>query len=93
MSSLADLAGGALKDQPSFEHAGDPVGELHGLADVLLDQEDGGAGADDGRHGLVDLLHDHGREAQRDLVEKEQPRVGHESPADGQGPAAHPRKG
>ena len=49
--------------------------------------------ADDGRHGLVDLLHDHGRQTQRHLVEQEEPRIGHQAPADGQSLLLAPRRG
>ena len=71
-------------DATELEHV-DPVDHAEGLADVLLDEQDGRAerGAD-----LVHLVHQladqDGREPARRLVEHEEPGPGHERPPHGQ---------
>ncbi len=50
----------------------DAVAQGEGRADVLLDDEQRGAGASNGVEGGVDLVDDHRGEAERELVGDEQ---------------------
>src|SRR5262249_25433776 len=69
----------------AVDHHVAAMGELEGMVGVLLDQEDGHLlllvdVADD----LEDLLDDQRREAERRLVEQQQPRPAHQRPRDRQ---------
>ncbi len=64
-------------------HAVDAVGDSQSLADVLLDEDDGGAVGEDLRQGGVDVTDDDGCEAEADLVAEQQFGVRHQSAADG----------
>ena len=82
MSSLASDAGRARQRDPTLEQAVDAIGDLECLVDVLLDDEDRRALRLDDRDGLVHLLDDDRRQPERDLVEQQQSRVGHQRPPD-----------
>src|SRR5665648_460545 len=75
----------ALEADAAFEEAGDVVGDGEDVLHVLFDDQDRGARADEEYHGLVDALDDHGRETERDFVEQQDLRVGHQGAPDGQG--------
>ncbi len=60
------------------------IGGGEGLADVLLDDDEGCARRQDRRQCGVELLDDHGCEAERHLVEEQEPRVAHQSAPDGE---------
>src|SRR3989449_3100255 len=66
---------------PALEHAR-PVGERERLADVLLHQQHRDAVRVDGPHRLEDPRDEHGRQAERRLVQHEHARARHERPAD-----------
>src|SRR5439155_792081 len=66
---------------PALEHAR-PVGERERLADVLLHQQDRDSVRVDRPHRLEDPRDEHGRQAERRLVEHEHARAGHECAAD-----------
>src|SRR5665647_2051100 len=68
----------ALEADAAFEEAGDVVGDGEDVLHVLFDDQDRGARADEEYHGLVDALDDHGRETERDFVEQQDLRVGHQ---------------
>src|SRR4028119_2190346 len=73
--ALADVGGRAGNDDPpGFQQVG-AVGEIEGEARVLLHQQDAHALLlPDAAHDGEDLLHDEGREAERGLVQQQQPR-------------------
>ncbi len=73
----------AFQRGPPFEQALHPGGDPQGLADILLDEQHRQAGRQDLRQHAVDALDDHRRQAERQLVEQQDPGVGHERPADG----------
>src|SRR5690606_10873239 len=59
-----------------------PIGDLQGLAHVLLNQEDRGPGLVQLLDQAEDLLDKVRRQAQRRLVQDEEARMGHERPGD-----------
>src|SRR5262245_4880535 len=76
----SDLGRGALEgDLPGLEHVG-ALGVAQGRVGVLLDQENGNAGAMDLLDRLEDRVDDDRREAERGLVEQKDARLRHESP-------------
>src|SRR5580700_5318912 len=50
--------------------------------DVLLDQHNGDAFGGDGAEALIDVADDDRRQAQRELIAQQEPRVGHQGAAD-----------
>ncbi len=58
-------------------------GHRQRLTHVLLHQQHGQAGRQDLRQHAVDALHDHRRQAERQLVEQQHAGVGDQRPADG----------
>src|SRR5450759_2261057 len=73
----------ALEADAALEEAGDVVGDGEDVQHVLFDDQDRCARADEEYHGLVDALDDHGRETERDFVEQQDVRVGHQGAPDG----------
>src|SRR5439155_5415219 len=79
---LQRLARAVEHDAPVLDDVG-AVRERQRARDVLLDEQDRGAGLVDRLQSLEDQPHHHGGEAEARLVEQEQPRTGHEAAADG----------
>src|SRR5580704_4654825 len=50
--------------------------------DVLLDQHDGGAFGGDGAKTLIDVADDDWRQAEREFIAKQEPRIGHQGATD-----------
>ena len=75
-------------DQPvdaAVDDDGDGLGHGGGNADVLLDDEHGDlAVLDETNQDVVDLRHDHGRQALGRLVHQQQTRIEQEGTRDGQ---------
>ena len=78
----AQLARGALEHQAALEHADDAIGDGGGPRQVLLDEDQRGALGDHVRERAVDILDRQRREAERDLVEQQQARVGYQRAPD-----------
>ena len=78
-----DVGGPAFQGGPALQQALDVRGHPQGLAHVLLDEQHGEAGRQDLRQHAVDALDDHGRQAERQLVEQQHAGVGDQRPADG----------
>src|SRR5690606_35856034 len=79
----AQLRGPPRQHRTALQQAVHPVGHPHRLRHVLLDDERGGPGGHDVPQRPVDAAHDHRCQAQRQLVDEQQVRVGQQRPADG----------
>src|SRR5437660_6432540 len=80
---VEECRGRALEDEPATLEDAGSVRDGERLADVLLDEQYGDAVAVDRLHDLEDPAYEQRSEAERGLVEHEQPRPGHQGPADG----------
>src|SRR5262249_25544858 len=79
-----EVARPPLEGDPALAQAIQPIAGAERAADVLLDEERGRALPGDGGQRAVDLV-DHRRgQAERELVEQEEPGVGHQRAPDGQ---------
>src|SRR5690606_6818737 len=77
---VGDLSGGSAQDQPAGFHDEGVVGHLERERGVLLDDEYADAvHGPDLLHDLENLLDDQRREADRRLVEQQEPRTGHDA--------------
>jgi hypothetical protein len=80
-----ELVGGRIGHHAAFQHADDAAGHgLHALQ-VLLHQDQSGALPHHAPQRVVHAPHRQRRQAQRDLVEQQHARVGHERAANGHG--------
>src|SRR5256714_2568338 len=76
VDSLRQFGLGERLDHLAVLHHEETVRQRGGESEILFDHEDGVALLAQGHHHLGELLHDHGREAFRDLVEQQQPGAG-----------------
>ena len=71
-----------LEHELPLQHADDALGDARRAVEVLLDEHDRRALGDHGRERLVDGVDGLGSEAERDLVEQQQTRIGDQRSAD-----------
>src|ERR1035437_837747 len=78
----AQVARQTLEHDTALEHAGDPMGNAHGTRQILLDKQHGRPTADQGVDRAVDGVNRLRGQAERDLVEQQETRIGHQGAAD-----------
>lgn len=77
-----ELFGVAFQNDPAFEHAGQSRRDFQRPIEFLFHQNNRRSSRDDRAQRFIDLLDGDGCQPKGYLVEKQQPRIGHQSAAD-----------